>query len=184
MEINAALLEKAILFATEKHKSQTRKGNGMPYILHPIIAMTTFLSIKDSNNAILSCIVLLLHDVVEDCDVTLEEIARLFGHKVAALVEELTSDEERIKEIGKTEYLKEKMVKMSSYSLRFKLIDRLVNIKDMVSMNDSFRKKQIASTTEILEHIEANRKLTDTHKKIIKLIRKEMKVYEPKLMAA
>lgn len=184
MEINAALLEKAIIFATEKHKSQMRKGNGMPYIVHPIIAMTKFLEIKDSNNAILACIVLLLHDVVEDCDVTLEDIAKEFGYRVASIVEELTSDKEKIKEIGKTPYLKQKMLKMSSYGLRFKLVDRLVNIIDMKSMKPAFRAKQIESTTEILAALESGRKLTATHKKLIKLIRTEMKKYKSELVEA
>ena len=184
MNVTAATLEKAIIFATEKHKSQVRKGNGRPYILHPLSVLITLLSIKDSKNAFLLAVAAILHDTVEDCGVTLQEIADLFGYQVASLVEELTSDEAEIKRLGKTEYLKQKLAKMSSYALCIKLVDRLDNIKDMKDMNQSFRDKQIASTKEILLHIEKERKLTGTHKKIIRMIRKEMKSYEPKLIAA
>ena len=177
MKITQELFEKAVKFATEKHKGVTRKGDGRPYILHPMSVMTTLLAIKKSNNALLLAIVALLHDVVEDCDVTLEEIAKEFGWQVASLVGELTSDPAEIKRLGKTEYLKQKMLRMSSYGLRVKLVDRLDNIKDMASMNVSFQKKQIDATNEIILALETQRKLTKTHKLLIKMIRREIKKY-------
>src|SRR5258706_11264623 len=125
MKINSTLLEKAIIYATEKHKGQLRKGNGLPYIMHPISVMITLGKIKKSNNTELLAIVCLLHDIVEDCEVSIEEIAREFGHGVASLVDELTSDQVEIDAIGKKEYLAQKMLKMSSYALRIKLADRL-----------------------------------------------------------
>lgn len=178
MNVTAETLERAIIFATEKHKGVKRKGNGRPYILHPLSVLHTLLAIKpNSTNAFLLAVVSLLHDTVEDCDVTLQEIAELFGYQVASLVQELTSDKDEIDRIGKTEYLKNKMLKMSSYALCIKLVDRLDNIKDMKSMTVAFRKKQIDSTTEILAALETGRKITKTHRIIIKLIRKEMKRY-------
>jgi len=58
----------------------------------------------------------LLHDTVEDCEnISLQEIAENFGYYVAALVDELTSNESEIKKIGKTDYLKNKMTNISSY---------------------------------------------------------------------
>jgi GTP pyrophosphokinase len=173
MEINAKLLEKAIVFATEKHKGVVRKGNGLPYITHPIAVMGILNTIKKSNNAFLIGIVALLHDVAEDCDVTIEEIATEFGHKVASLVDELTSDPEKIKEIGKKEYLLDKMLNMSSYGLRIKLADRLHNVSDIDSMKDADRDRTIEHTLFILDGL-TERKLTKTHKKLIKLIRKEI----------
>jgi (p)ppGpp synthase/HD superfamily hydrolase len=178
MNVTAATLEKAIAFALEKHKNVTRKGDGRPYILHPMSVLITLMAIKKSKNIFLLATVAILHDVVEDCDVTIEEIAELFGYHVAAMVQDLTSDKEEIERIGKTQYLINKMLKMSTYTLCIKLVDRLDNIKDMVSMSESFRQKQIDSTTQILEALENGRKLTKTHKLIIGMIRKEMAKYK------
>lgn len=178
--VTAETLEKAIAFAVEKHKNVRRKGDGRPYILHPLSVLHTLLEIKKSKNAYLLASASALHDTVEDCeDVTLEIIAKEFGYAVAAIVEELTSvKDDMIKKGGKTPYLIEKMINMSSYSLCIKLVDRLDNIKDMKSMSAEFIKKQITSTSEIIQSLEKGRKLSKTHKKIIKLIKREMKSYE------
>lgn len=176
MEINAKLLEKAIIYATEKHKGVVRKGNGLPYITHPIAVMGILNTIKKSNNPFLIAIASLAHDIVEDCDVTIQEIADEFGYKVAALVDELTSDPDKIKEMGKKEYLLDKMLNMSSYALRIKLADRLHNVSDMDSMKDSDRVRTIEQTLFILNGL-TERKLTKTHKKLITLIRKKISVY-------
>lgn len=169
MKVTPALLEKAILFATEKHKGQLRKGDGLPYIVHPLAVMAILNQIKKSNNAILIAIVCLLHDVVEDCDITLDEIAAEFGHAVAALVDELTSDKKEIDAVGKKQYLAHKMLNMSSYALRIKLADRLHNVQDILPHMES----KIEETKYILEGLK-NRKLTATHKKLIKAIRKKI----------
>jgi (p)ppGpp synthase/HD superfamily hydrolase len=170
MKVTAALLEKAILFATEKHSGQVRKRNGMPYIMHPIAVMTILNEIKKSNNDLLIAIACLLHDVVEDCGVTLQEIAELFGHRVASLVEELTSDEEEIARVGKKEYLAHKMLTMSSYALRIKLADRLHNLSDF-DTNRDFNK--MIETVYILDTLK-KRHLTSTHRKLIKAIKKKI----------
>jgi (p)ppGpp synthase/HD superfamily hydrolase len=169
MKLTSNTLEKAIIFATEKHSGQVRKGNGMPYILHPLSVMVTLNKIKRSNNPELIAIVCLLHDVVEDCGVSLEEIAKEFGHGVASIVDELTSDEKEIAIVGKKQYLAHKMLKMSSYALRIKLADRLDNVQDITPEHHS----KIEETKYILSSLK-NRKLTPTHKKLIKLIEKKI----------
>lgn len=181
--VTAETLERAIIYATEKHKGVTRKGDGTPYIIHPIRVLVTLFNIKGKSvNIYLLAVAAILHDVVEDCGVTIQEIADLFGYDVAAIVEQLTSDPDMIKEMGKTEYLTYKMSRISSYALVIKLIDRLDNIKDMKSMDDKFRDKQIKSTTSILNALEEGRKLTGTHTVLIKMIREEMSKYETVLI--
>jgi len=115
----------------------------------------------------------LLHDTVEDClNVRLEDIAKNFGYMVAALVDELTSDEKEIKKIGKTAYLKMKMTKLSSYGLVIKLSDRLDNVRSLKDTTKTFQKKYIKETTEILDYLEASdRKLTQTHQNLIDKIK-------------
>lgn len=80
-------LEKAYLLAVEAHKYQRRK-TGEPYIFHPIeVARICFEEIGLGPTAVICA---LLHDVVEDTDVTLDEIRNLFSNKVADIVDGLT----------------------------------------------------------------------------------------------
>lgn len=67
---------------------------------------------------------------------------------------------------------------MSSYALCIKLVDRLDNIKDMKSMSNTFINKQILSTEEIILSLESDYKLTKTHRKLIKMIKKEITRYK------
>lgn len=173
MKLTSLDLEKAILFATEAHKGQVRKGDGRPYILHPIAVMNILNDIKKSNNPYLIAIVAICHDVCEDTHVTLDEIAKVFGHNVASIVGELTSDKDAIKETSKTTYLINKMLNMSSYALRIKLADRLHNLRDSTSMSKEFKNKYSQETIDILKGINS-RKFTKTHLKLIKKINKQI----------
>jgi (p)ppGpp synthase/HD superfamily hydrolase len=174
MRVDATTLQKALLFATMKHQDQFRKGDGKPYILHPISVLLTLDRLKKSKNKFLLATAAVLHDVVEDCNVTVQEIADKFGYSVASIVEELTSDKEKIDSMGKKEYLLDKMLVMSSYALCIKLCDRLDNVSDLESMNDEFKQRTITETQFILDGL-SSRKLTSTHKKIIKKIQKVLK---------
>lgn len=177
MEINNSLLEKALLFAINAHNGQSRKGDKLPYIIHPLSVAMTLREVKESKNIILLLIVCILHDVVEDCGISLETIAKEFGYAVASLVEELTLDKSCYETIGKTKYLCQEVLKMSNYALCIKLADRLNNIRDMKKMTSGFIKKYVPETYEIIEAVKT-RKLTSTHKKLIKLLEKELKKYK------
>ena len=175
METNSALLEKAILFAAKKHKGVIRKATGHPYIMHPMAVMLILTTLKDSNNPYLIAIVAMLHDVVEDCEVKISAIRKLFGDEVADLVEELTTDKAACKAIGKTNYLKAKMLAMSSYALRIKLADRLNNCEDLAKFKKEDREKRITETLEIIKALELQRELTQSHKILIKRIMEAIK---------
>jgi (p)ppGpp synthase/HD superfamily hydrolase len=179
MKLTAKDLEKAIIYATEKHKGVVRQGDGTPYILHPLSVLFILAKVKKSNNYYLLAVAAILHDVVEDCGVTLEEIAEKFGHAVAALVSELTSDKSQIELKTKPVYLLEKMLGMTSYALRLKLADRLHNVSDLESLPPKKREKSINETKYILEGL-VERKLTKTHKKLISQIWKYIKKAEKK----
>ena len=83
---DADLLERAYAFAHEKHEGQKRR-TGEPYIEHPI-AVAGILAELGMDDPTLAAG--LLHDVVEDCGVTFEEIAQRFGMEVAQLVDGVT----------------------------------------------------------------------------------------------
>ncbi len=167
------MFEQALEFALKKHKGQVRKGSNMPYYRHPIRVAKNIEEFKKSKNLELLMTAALLHDTVEDCKwVTLQEIAKKFGYYVAALVDELTSDKNEIAKTGKTEYLKNKMAKMSSYGLVIKLSDRLDNVKDLKDTTPAFQKRYTKETLEIMDYLESwVTKLTSTHVKLIEKIR-------------
>ena len=175
MEMTNDLLEKAIIFATKKHKGQKRKGNGLPYIVHPLGVMSIFLEVKESKNITMLLIAILLHDVKEDANVSLKKIAKEFGHQVAALVEELTLDKDKYETVGKTELLCQEVIKMSSYALVIKLADRLYNIRDTKSMPVEFRDKYFEETRVIIKTLETGRKLTKSQKKLVQMIKTVIK---------
>lgn len=83
------LVDKAIIFATEKHSGQVRKFTAIPYILHPLEVAATIAAMTTDENTIAAGV---LHDTVEDCDVTPEEIREKFGSRVYALVCSETED--------------------------------------------------------------------------------------------
>jgi myo-inositol-1(or 4)-monophosphatase len=150
------MFERALDFALQKHKGQYRKSTNMPYYRHPISVAKNVEEVKKSTNLELLMTAAILHDTVEDCtDVTIQEIAEIFGYQVASLVDELTSDEAEIQKVGKTEYLKNKMAKMSSYALIIKLSDRLDNVRDLNETTAEFQEKYTKETVEIIEHLES-----------------------------
>lgn len=162
------LLIKAIQFAGEKHQGQTRKVSGLPYVIHPVAVAFLLANFKESKNLDELMTACLLHDTLEDTDTTFEELATEFTPLVATLVFDLTSDPDEIEKMGKNEYLKKKMLGMSSYALVIKLADRLSNIMD--SPTDSYRE----DTADLLDTLEAERNLSESQISIIEEIRNHL----------
>ena len=78
------MINKAIAFAVKAHEGQPRKGTEIPYIFHPLEVGMIVSRITDDEEVIAAAV---LHDTVEDCDtVTLEDIRREFGDRVARIV--------------------------------------------------------------------------------------------------
>lgn len=80
---------KAIEFASRAHDGMIRKKDKTPYILHPLEAAVIVGSMTEDRDVISAA---LLHDVVEDTSITIEEIEENFGSRVRALVESETED--------------------------------------------------------------------------------------------
>lgn len=155
------LIDKAREFATIMHKGQYRK-DGQEYINHPIRVANNILTFKKSNNMDILLSSAYLHDTLEDTQATYDNLVSFFGNSVASLVLELTNDKEMVKLIGKTNYLSIKMKNMSNYALCLKLCDRLDNVSDLVKVDKSFKKRYIIETSDILEYLIQNRKLSNT----------------------
>ncbi len=84
MHHTSCLVEKAFNFARQAHAGQMRKYTNEPYIVHPEAVARTVSTVTDDEEMIASA---LLHDVVEDTDVCIEDIREHFGTRVAELVE-------------------------------------------------------------------------------------------------
>ena len=83
------LVSEAIEFATKVHDGMRRKKSNSPYILHPLEAAAIVGTMTDDQEVIASAV---LHDVVEDPGVTIEEIEQRFGKRVRELVESETEN--------------------------------------------------------------------------------------------
>ena len=80
---------KAIEFAAGAHDGMERKKHKIPYILHPLEAAVIVGTMTEDKDVISAAV---LHDVVEDTEITIEEIEKEFGSRVRALVESETED--------------------------------------------------------------------------------------------
>jgi len=86
------MINKAILFATKAHAGQFRKGTNTPYILHPLEAGIIVSHIKNDEDLICAAI---LHDVVEDTDITTEIVKEEFNERIADLVVSESEDKSK-----------------------------------------------------------------------------------------
>lgn len=88
-------ISKAILFATDAHKDQTRKHSGKPYIIHPVTVANDVTRFTDNIDIYIAA---LLHDTVEDVEhVTNEIIVEEFGTTIGYYVECLTDEYTKVK---------------------------------------------------------------------------------------
>ena len=81
--LDTELLDRAIVFAVKAHHNTERRGKGFPYIVHPMEAVEIVATITPDQELLAAAA---LHDTIEDTDVTVEDIRREFGDRIAALV--------------------------------------------------------------------------------------------------
>ena len=81
--MDTSLLDKAMIFAINAHANTERRGKGTPYIIHPMEAVA-IVETMTTDQELLSAAA--LHDVVEDTDITIEDIRKEFGDRIAELV--------------------------------------------------------------------------------------------------
>ena len=86
--LDTTLFDQAVLFATEAHHGTERRGKAYPYIIHPMEAVSIVASITNDQELLVAA---LLHDTVEDTEVTIEQVRERFGDRVASLVQHETA---------------------------------------------------------------------------------------------
>ena len=140
------LLRTAFEMAAEAHETMRRKS-GEPYILHPIAVAK--ICVEEIGLGIRSTICALLHDTVEDTDITLQDIQREFGVEVAKIVDGLTkiSTVMDTNSTQQAENFKKILLTLTDDPrvILIKLADRLHNMRTLESMK---REKQLKISSE------------------------------------
>ena len=143
------LIMKAYNLAAEKHKDQKR-GSGEPYIIHPLNVAYILASIGMDDNTLCAA---LLHDVVEDTDVTGKDITDMFGEEISDMVAGVTK-------LSTIQFATLEETQVENYRRMFlamgkdirviliKLADRLHNMRTLKYLK---RERQIANAKETLE---------------------------------
>ena len=149
MPADERILRDAFELARAAHSQQRRKS-GEPYILHPIEVARICVEEIGLGPTAAACA--LMHDVVEDTSISLEEIRERFGDRVARIVEGLTKlDEMKDKESPQAENIS-KVLKAMLFDVRvvlIKMADRLHNLRTINSMVQSKQRKIAAETSTI-----------------------------------
>lgn len=116
--------ERALALAVEAHRGQRRKGSGVPYVFHTVDVAKRLgdAGVRDEDVIVAA----LLHDVVEDTDVTHAQVTEQFGARAAGFVAEMTFDETGQE---KSAYLAA-FATGSPEALAIKLMDRSANVTD------------------------------------------------------
>ena len=142
-------IRKAYDFAKEKHGDQLRRS-GEPYIIHPVQVAYTLAELGLDESTISAA---LLHDVVEDTEVTREELAKTFSEEIAEMVDGVTK-------LGKLNYTSKEEEQVENYRKMFlamgkdirvimiKLADRLHNMRTLRFLT---RDRQIANARETMD---------------------------------
>ena len=156
----ADLIQKAYYFAEECHRGQMRMS-GEPYIAHPLEAANFLAELKLDADTIMAA---LLHDVIEDCEITYDEIKDSFGEPVAKLVDGVTkltrmdyrlpgdtTSDQPDSDLLYAESLRKMLVAMAEdiRVVLIKLADRLHNMQTLDALPVEKRKRIAQETLDI-----------------------------------
>src|SRR6202046_4236981 len=144
------IIRKAWAFCLQQHEGQKR-ASGEPYVIHPLEVGQVLAELKMDSTAIAAG---LLHDAVEDTDVTSAEIAKRFGDQVAHIVEGVTKLE-KIKFANREDHQAENIRKMLLAMVTdvrvviIKLADRLHNMRTLEHLKPEKQQKIARETLDI-----------------------------------
>ena len=143
---------RAYTMAREAHAG-TRRKSGEPYIFHPLAV--ALIAVEEVGLGPTAVIAALLHDVVEDTDITIDELRMVFGERVAKIVDGVTKIDDVMllqqSESKQAENYRKILLSMcnDAYVIFLKLCDRLHNMRTLGSMKET-KKLIIASETSYL----------------------------------
>src|SRR5580698_5244799 len=144
------LIRAAWIFCKEQHEGQ-RRASGEPYVIHPLEVAQVLADLKMDATAIAAG---LLHDAVEDTNVSTQEIARRFGEQVAHIVEGVTKLD-KIKFANREDHQAENIRKMLLAMVTdvrvviIKLADRLHNMRTLEHLKPEKQQRIARETLDI-----------------------------------
>ncbi|MDP2168137.1 MAG: bifunctional (p)ppGpp synthetase/guanosine-3',5'-bis(diphosphate) 3'-pyrophosphohydrolase [Thermodesulfovibrionales bacterium] len=143
-------LSRAYWFSSEAHQRQKRK-EGTPYIEHPIAVASILADLKMDTVTIAAGI---LHDTIEDTDVTVDDISKRFGYDTAFLVKSLTKlsrMEFKSKEMAQAENFRKMLLSMAEdiRVILIKFADRLHNMRTLEFLPEAKRQRIATETLDI-----------------------------------
>ena len=142
------LIKRAFFLAKEAHQG-VRRRSGEPYLLHPIAVAK--IAVEEIGLGVKSVVAALLHDVVEDTEYTVEDMERIFGPKIASMVDGLTkmSGVFNADTSEQAEYFRKVLLTLSDdvRVILIKIADRLHNMRTLGAMPMN---KQIKITGETI----------------------------------
>lgn len=149
------LTYKAAQFAKQKHAGQIRRGSGAAYFSHVEEVAIMVAAILDDAEAVAAAY---LHDTVEDCGVTLDEIAEKFGYRVAQIVEGLTDvyTKEAYPAMSRAERKqkeRERLGMTDPVTQTIKLCDLISNTRSIVRDDKKFAPTYLDEKEALLEHL-------------------------------
>lgn len=144
------LVNRAYVFSSQKHEGQKRKS-GEPYFTHPVAVANIIAEMKLDSASVCAA---LLHDVVEDTDVTTKQMEEIFGEEVSFLVDGVTKLGKinfTCKEDQQAESFRKMLVAMARdiRVLLVKLADRLDNMRTLEHMKPEAQARIAQETLEI-----------------------------------
>lgn len=170
--MNTQVLLEVIAFATKAHAGQVRKYSGEPYIVHPIAvaklvdeyweyAMNPYFpplyqgDPRDRYRGLKECAIqaAILHDVVEDTKIALDEIKLYFGVVVADIVDDLTKKTTK-RDGNRAERCaleRDRLAKVNLQSQFIKICDLIHNTRDIAANDPKFAKTYLQEKLDLLE---------------------------------
>lgn len=146
------MILKAADFARKAHAGQTRKWTGTPYIYHPMRVAGRAMLIPVVPEYVVAAA--WLHDVVEDCDVTKDDLVREFGSPVTAMVVELTNPSKKYphrRRADRKQMDREHLCGVSYWSKVLKALDRIDNLGELDSGPADFQ-RLYREESQLLSH--------------------------------
>jgi guanosine-3',5'-bis(diphosphate) 3'-pyrophosphohydrolase len=123
------LAREAYDFASEAHEGQERKGDGSPYINHPVALAQLLHEAGLDDEELLAAT--FLHDVVEDTDTTLDEIEEAFGTGVHDLVEAMTEDKDIEPYERRKQHHRDQVEAGGERAVLIYAADKVANLRDL-----------------------------------------------------
>ncbi len=175
-------IDKALRIAVEAHKGQIRKGDGSPYITHPLMVAFKLQKYNFPNEVIAAA---LTHDVLEDTDYPEEKLKEELGDEVLEIVKAVTNDDSLEWEEKKKQYI-ETVRKGPEGAKAVCIADKIHNLEsllaaykeqgpDLFNKFNRGRKEKIWFETEVLKMAKETwqHPLVDEYEKLIEILKNE-----------